>query len=200
MSIRIVVDIETSGLTPEVNQVLEVAMVKVVDGVVMGDTKASHRPLHFYVEWDRVTYDVSALKRFGDRITDRKEGVRIADVSLAGSLLRNFIIRGGGGRQTMLGKNIGRFDTRFLLQLWPGMFDHVHYRLGEITEKYEHRHDFNYPDLEMCRLRAAAMGCTSPNILKPVAHTALDDAMLTAELYAFWYNTPHDKWVIPERV
>lgn len=191
MSVRTFCDLETTGLDYLVNQCVEVALVRVVDGVVAGN-----KALHFYVDHPQLTYDLDALKRFGERTAQRKPGIDIHHVSHAGNHIRNWMVSNGCGKHTLCGKNVGRFDSYFLKQLFPDLYSFANYRHGEIAEKYEHRDDFQPPDLEACRLRALKMGISGDMIRQPVTHTALEDALLCAELYAGWYNSP--EWIVPQ--
>lgn len=180
-------DLETSGLKAKENQVLEVAMVTFKEGVI--DEKNS---LHFYLNHKNITFNFDALVKFGDRVRDRVPGVRVAsDPTEAASWIRQFLIYQAGGspgsgtKITFGGKNFASFDLPFLMDVCPWLYDFTKHRAIDLGNLYLDRQDYVMPDLSMCRERALKSGVT---ISREVTHTALDDAIVTAELYKGWWD------------
>lgn len=180
-------DLETSGLKAGENQVLEVAMVLFRDGVI--DEKNS---LHFYLNHKLISYNFDALVKFGDRIRDRVPGVRVAtDPTQAADWVRHWLIYqawaspNAGTKITFGGKNFGSFDRPFLMQICPWLYEFTPHRSIDLGNLYLDRNDSVLPDLATCRERALKSGV---EITREVTHTALDDAIVTAELYKGWWD------------
>lgn len=183
--LRIMCDLETTGLSPLRNQVVEIGAVLVVDGVVHYGTN-----FHCYVDHDVLCYDLEALKKFGTRLDNRHPDVRVLDREQAWLQLVTWSRTiTNESKPTWGGKNFSNFDAPFLDALSEGRFkDHYcKHRIVDLGSKYEDpKFDKVLPDLETCRKRALKCGVQGTYIQKPVTHTALDDAAVCAELYVGW--------------
>lgn len=184
-------DLETSGLSSDYNQILEIGIVEVKDGVVNYDNM-----FHCYIDHPRITYSFSTLKKFGDRIKDRKPDVRVLSEDSASNSLKTFMRKHSAPNTAILGgKNVGIFDSRFL-DKWIGaevMRGYIKHRIIDIGNLYGHPKDSCPPSLGECLVRARWFGINGRFINQLVGHTALEDAFQCAELYAGWWNglVPH---------
>jgi DNA polymerase III epsilon subunit-like protein len=172
------IDLETSGLDLNRCQILEVGMVK-----VEGTTVQMNDTLHFYLEWPQVTYETKALDLFGDRRKDRRKDVPIVNPAEGVERIRKYM---DTDRQkwNLGGKNLGKFDFQFLTKYCDGFETLVHHSFIDIGNKYEDPWDLNLPKLEVCRDRGVRCGVAISG--DSVTHTALEDAVLCAELYVGW--------------
>jgi DNA polymerase III epsilon subunit-like protein len=174
-------DLETSGLNPAVNQILEVAMVPVSSGLIL--TKEVD---HFYIRHPRVTYDTDALKKFGTRL-DYKPGIPVLDPREAADRIahnfRRFTIYDGKRKPNcphLGGKNIGSFDLQFLRAMEDTLAKMVKHRAIDLGNLFHWHTDEELPTLDECLKRGKSLGI---NTTHEVTHTALDDAMVCAQLY-----------------
>lgn len=180
-------DLETSGLDPLVHQTLELAIVPYYEGKVLDKDG-----LHFYIDHPRITYDLEALKKFGDRINDRRRDVKVLDVRDVPARVLDYVDCWVGFdnsikiKPTFGGKNFGGFDKLFLNQLIPDLNRAIPHRSVDIGNKFHGPGDRGLPDLELCRKRALACGASGKYVHTSVTHTALEDAALCAELYDCW--------------
>src|SRR6266496_2900533 len=159
------VDLETSGLDPRVNQILEFACMPVIDGQVL-----YHQQSHFYINHSQITYSFKNLQNFKNRVTDRTAGVIALSAAKAESAIKiafdafkdscHGIILGG--------KNVGIFDAQFLQKfLTPETFTVLcKHRCVDVAAMYARKMDEAPPSLSQCLVRAKEMGITGPYIDK----------------------------------
>lgn len=187
----IFIDLETTGLDPLKNQIVEVGMVPVENGVVL-----NKQVDHFYIDHPNLTYNVDALRKFGTRLDDRKRGAAVLLPGEAESRIRSSIKlftpgRVEGSRQVLDkphlgGKNVGSFDLQFLKVLVPDIESLTKHRAIDLGNLFHRPDDTGIPDLAECLRRGKCWLRAGFNT--KVTHTALDDAMVCAELYAGWYR------------
>lgn len=141
---------------------------------------------HFYIQHKTLTYDIEALKKFGTRL-DYKEGVKIVLPYQASMLIQSIIqeFTDNAQKPHLGGKNVGAFDLQFLLNLDSSLGKMIKHRFVDIGNLFHRPGDEELPDLDTCLKRGQENGIP---ISCEVTHTALDDAMVCAELYAGWYN------------
>lgn len=179
-------------MNPEVCQILEVGAVK-----VEGTTIQLDDALHFYIEWPQVTYETEALDLFGDRRKDRKPHVPVVTEAEACNRIYKYIFRTKEeGKWTLGGKNFAKFDLKFLNKMVNGFENMIDHRCIDLGNKYDDPLDDRLPGLETCRTRAIKCGVSGQVIGNTVTHTALEDALLCAELYVGWQRglVSWDKW------
>lgn len=147
---------------------------------------------HFYIQYKQLTYDVQALKKFGTRL-DYKEGVPVLDRVNAARRIKSYLRKNYYKDQKFNthrkphigGKNIGGFDAQFLKALDPEILECAKHRYVDLGNLFHRFDDNEIPDLSECLRRGKAMGI---QITRAVTHTALDDAIVCAELYVGMYN------------
>lgn len=182
----LVVDIETTGNNPNRHQMYEFAGVPVLDGIIRQDLA-----LHFYIRHDEYLYQREVLLKFGERVTKKPDSVMEI---VAGDFYNKFSCwlkstftkryQDDYGRVTLAGKNVSGFDLQFMVALAPPLrrWDTLSYSCFEIGQLYSLPDDQCVPSLKTCRFRALHEGAT---LKYDNTHTALDDAMLTSELYSW---------------
>lgn len=164
------IDIETTGLDPHRNQVLEVAVVVETDWATPIDDLPF---LRLAIRHDEVIATWAALEMNARLFRDEVDDVRYPPDAATHHLL--LFLRdqfgpdiGRGCRVTAAGKNFATFDKLFLEQIpeWPrGVFRH---RVLDPVTLWADRDDDVPPDMETCLDRA--------NLKRTAAHTALGDA------------------------
>jgi oligoribonuclease len=167
-------DIETTGLNPEVNQILEI-------GAYVEDTKyqgsRETRPaFHHYVWYDNyvcepyaAAMNANIFKKISALRKDDPEGLLLQpeDVSEA---FKFFTWKYFGDQKVLFaGKNLGNFDLRFLRRLPGWGVVKAHHRILDPSLHFvDWSKDECPPDLNTCKERAGIKGS--------VTHEALDDA------------------------
>lgn len=166
------IDLETSGLDPHRNQVLEIAAVVECDDwqTAIEDlpyVRLALRHEHVFASW--------AALEMNARLFQSKDEFEIRYPPAAAAHYVLMFLRdqfgpdiGRGCRVTAAGKNFATFDKLFLEQLpgWPrGVFRH---RVLDPVTLWLHTSDDEPPDMTTCLERA--------NINRAAAHTALGDA------------------------
>lgn len=173
------VDIETSGLDPNLHGVIEF-------GAVYADLTGDIKPKEFqgWIIPNNFTWDAYCLMLHAKLIAEIDDRVKskdplvyksLADVAIAfkhwlhtecGVLKKDDYAK-GLERVTGAGKNFGSFDLQFLIKE-PGFQDVFKHRSLDPTIYYLKPEDQFPPDLKECKLRAGFTG--------EVAHRGLADA------------------------
>lgn len=195
------IDIESTGLNPQENQILSI-------GIVIEDTKnvlpLNECPqMHIIIPREEIRGSVFALDMNRDLITKIKEynlktGYDRKEINGVAYYERDFFVREGmvsrfivekledyGFKRdltdkkihiTCLGKNFGTFDKLFLEQL-PGFNNQIKIRQRIIDPAIlatNWQEDDSLPGLNDCMKRAGIEGV--------VTHDALDDALVTLQV------------------
>ena len=173
------IDIETTGLDPAKDQILEVGMVE--------DDLANQRPIEelrtyrTLVRHKRIVGDPVALRMNADLIRKISLGEQpIVDIDDLSNDIDAWIRCTDVGTITLAGKNIGAFDLQFLKAL-PGWSTRVRHRsLDPVTYFLCACGGPSPPSLQQC--------CTAAGISESVTHTALQDALLVVRLLRVGWN------------
>lgn len=167
----IFVDVETTGLDPEIHQLLELCLI------------SPSAMLHLHVKHDHYTFDPEVIRIFGTRIPEN--GVSL---QYAGEYIRRFFLRETANNQgnpvAVCGKNIAKLDLPFLMTAYPGLYDQVHHAAIDIGNLYMVPTDVKAPSMGKVMSRCSKLSLTHKN-----DHTAIGDALLTQELYDHWFKT-----------
>ena len=172
-------DIETTGLDPEMDQILEI-------GVVV-DTQHGRKTLRLVANLPRITGDVRALVLNSELIEDiarlRETGltnsteddkvVFVPPQQFIGEFFEWLTEIGCSGQRILLaGKNIGAFDIQFIKKLpdWDLLRKCVGHRYLDIGTLYYSPFDdgVRLPDLKTC--------CERAGVDRVDPHTGLGDA------------------------
>lgn len=154
------IDLETTGLDPEQDQILE--MGAIVDDLITPVDKLPY--FHTRVHHDRIAGHVKALIMNAQILSDlsNKVGPITTDLAVEFFLFKN--THWGTERIIPAGKNFGSFDKLFLKKANIDCF--IHRTIDPMTW-YLCAEDKRPPSLQECVTRAGL-----PNIVK---HNALDD-------------------------
>lgn len=174
----VVIDLETTGLEPDIHQTYELALIHIYEGVISTQT-------HFYISHKRYVIDEFNLKNFKGPL-DRIQGIPVIPACEVNAAVTNFIKP--VGRTTLCGKNCS-FDYGFLEKLVPELRHMVGHRRLDVGGMYTATDDLLIPGLEQCVARGLKAGV--PDLVAEdmfIQHTALADAIVTAKLYLGWYN------------
>ena len=184
------IDIETSGLSPENNQILSI-------GAIIEDTELKlpyEQVPKFYclVEQHTIHGSIFALnlnseiiKELGDYQAGKSIPSKVYDPWQVVKKLQDFItenngfVKGKGGDKfyiNVAGKNFHNFDLKFLEQLprWSETFEVARRSIDPSIFFTDWKEDKEIPNLEKCKERA---GFNSH-----VSHNALEDAWDVVEL------------------
>lgn len=176
------IDIETTGLNPEVHQIVEFAAI-IIDLANPKPWAALPR-FHRYVKEDNMVWSDKAIGMHARWLHIFKE-LDVEDTTLwcepcyLGPLFSDWLDSNGIVRPVAAGKNFVGFDYQFLKRL-PHMPE-FHYRSIDPTILYMRPTDSVPPSLSTCLERA---GLSSGD-----DHRALDDAWSVAQLIMrHWYE------------
>jgi DNA polymerase III epsilon subunit-like protein len=177
------IDIETTGLDPSHDQILEIGAV-----LDTWDRPVEDLPrFHCYVAHEHVQgspYALSMHPTILRRIATKEKGYdylgpgNVADAFLYWLLDEK--INPQCPRITCAGKNFGSFDRQFLTRLpdWDGTIPMQHRSIDPGNLYWDPRIDRGLPDLKTCMGRAGIGG--------EVAHTAVEDALVVVKLIRNW--------------
>lgn len=184
-------DIETTGLNPEYNQVTEIAIVQTED------RKYNGKKFHEFVYHKEWTVGADYIEKFGPP----KNGPNAKDAGgvafrMVEWLYANNPRKDDKSKPILGGKNLGIFDCQFLRYFAPAMKHH--YQLWDIGNLYAVPSDPSPPNLSQCLKRGLLVVQQDaedesffirnqfPYIHDEVKHTAFEDAMQCVELYEIW--------------
>lgn len=186
-------DIETTGLDPDQDQILEI-------GCVLDDLSNPKRPLnllptfHAYLKHERYSGNAIALAMNAEilkKCNQEGDNPKYIAKSMLYWLEKHEVFNNIESL-TVAGKNVGAFDYQFLVRL-PGFSrDGGRIKINNTRVVFGQRvfdpapyfyqpGDANLPNLDTCLKRA--------NIPKKTDHTALGDCFLIAELIRFIHNS-----------
>lgn len=156
-------DLEMSGLDPDVNTVLEIATIitdKDLNILAKGPNIAISQPLEILENMD--DWNTSHHRESGlwDRVLNDSIKMEEADQSTA-----DFILEWTDGKAPLCGNSIGQ-DRRFLYKYMPKITDALHYRNIDVTSVKELAKRW-YPEI--------------PEFTKSEKHLALDDIIESIE-------------------
>ena len=137
-------DIETTGLNPETDQILEIAILEVdsTDFSIL-------RTLHMYVRHDRIEGSPYAIKMNSD--------------------IMNKIYNNSDEENTYYSENVSTFDIPFLKKYCPRLEYH-HRSIDPTILFFDPQVDVTLPDLSKCKVRAGL----SPNVSHTAIDDAKD--------------------------
>lgn len=168
MDSYIVLDIETTGLSPERNKIIEIGAIKIEEGVIKDTFQSFINP------------DIDLTSNIIDLtgITDDM----IKDSPKAGEVLKEFMLF--SGNLPILGHNI-LFDYSFLK---------VNYKKMGISYERDGLDTLKLSRILHVELKSKSLAnmCLHYNIINKHAHRALDDAQATYELYCKLKKSFHD--------
>lgn len=175
------IDIETSGLDPKRDQILQFGAVVVEDttGEILKEIELT--VLHERIHGDPFALGMNAdiIKRIaygvGKAVGDSGWSSRSEGFCWAGMLYTEYSKFVEKEKLTPAGKNFGSFDKQFLLNLdvrFGNLF--VHREINPTIWYWNRETDARLPDLQTCAVRAG--------LVETVSHSALADAKLVAKL------------------
>ena len=174
------IDLETTGLNPEENQIIEFA-------AVMDDLK-NPKPIeglpyfHTYITHEKYTGNPFALSLHGEifkRINEKDSSFEYTDAYELGARFKFFLLKhmdfdGKRPRINVAGKNFGSFDLQFLKKTSLLSQVDIGHRFLDPSMLYMTKEDKVLPSTEECLKR---IGKTPSGL-----HKALDDAKDVIEL------------------
>lgn len=166
------IDIETTGLDPLRDQILEVAMI--ADSHTNTGELSGVQRFHTYVTWKRIEGDPFALARNAkiiERIVKRESGYQYTEPLNLIQEMNKWLDFVGIGNFNPAGKNFSSFDRNFLLEHDETDIvfrPRVRHRALDPAPYYLIATDVKLPSLEECLARA--------NFEATDLHTALGDA------------------------
>lgn len=170
------VDLETTGLDPENDQVLELAMV--VEDTNNPLPLSSLPVLHLIIKHERVTGHYIAIamnSRIFNILRGKEkldEGCVICDLATAKLMARQFLTRHfGQDKVTIAGKNPGSFEMQFLKDWGLNL---KHRAIDPAICYWKPLQDKTLPSMETC--------CDRAGLTREGLHTALVDAMTIVAL------------------
>ena len=172
-------DIETTGLNPEINDILEIGAI--VEDTNLKLPKVQCPTFHVYVDHDQVMGDIFALSLNANILKKilelRKEEDRaLVKEDMVVTQFMEFLKDNGIEKVIFAGKNFMGFDLQFLKKLINFEFLKFNHReLDPVVLFTDFRNDVTPPDLTLCKKRANLTNDT-------VTHEALDNAWDVIEL------------------
>lgn len=175
------VDVETTGLDPEEDQILEIGGVEMEFG---GQEPLSE--FHSIIYHDRIVGDPFALSMHSDLLREISNLKNVSTIPYKKTIvMRGFSYWVSGGtnkkEQIFAGKNFDKFDRRFLVDNLGMKQSMFHHRTLDPTLLYMHKLDSVPPSLGECVDRAS--------ITRLNEHRALSDARTVVSLIEKYYNT-----------
>ena len=184
------IDIETTGIDPELDQVIEIgAVIDDLSNPQPIDKLMTYRKYVVHTRYSGSPYALwlnsQALKNIPDRNPDYTylPPEDIAE-SLFSFLSSEFPVQGNKVRLVVAGKNFGSFDRLFLTKL-PKMNKLISFRHRAIDPAmlyFDPKVDAELPSSKLCLDRAGIGG--------EVAHTAVEDAKMIIKLVRKHYGIP----------
>lgn len=146
------IDIETSGLDPRTDQILEIGCV--IDNL---DEPQNPNPptFHAYLKHNRISGEPFALAMNAEIIKIIAEGKHpdLYTPKDAAEALQAFLTQHCGHKPTCAGKNFQGFDKPFLEFAFPEVFN-FHHRCFDVNTSFYRKGDKQLPDLKLCLERA----------------------------------------------
>lgn len=173
--IYVSIDLETTGLDPDQNQVLEIgAVIQQAGGAQVDD------PFHAILHWENLTGSATALAMNARLIKliadgegyDPQEAWRMFEQWLGPHLTM--------GRIVVAGKNFASFDARFIRRAAPHLLQKFHRRVLDPRSFWTRPEDACSPSLAECLERA---GLPPHNV-----HNAFADAMAVRDAIEAWWR------------
>lgn len=162
------IDLETTGLDPTCDQILEIAAVYETDD---GRPVANLPRFRQVIKHDRLHGSPIALSMNAQLLIAEDA----CDQFKAEALFADFLDRAcGGGRLTVAGKNVAGFDIPFIRATFPSLYPSFHHRTIDPTIMFWIDTDTQLPDLKTCLTRAGLP-------IRP-SHNALNDAISIIQL------------------
>lgn len=174
------VDVETSGLNPEINQIIELALV-----LFNTETK-ERKKASWLVQHENYTGDAFALAMNKEIFDELKEPSKSKEFIISHKYLGEYIdlflkTNNVSLPVTVCGKNFGSFDLLFLKKIKDFNPDWFHHRNLDIgTLFFQIDKDDCLPSLSECKKRAG--------LPDKVSHRALDDANDIIDLITIYYD------------
>lgn len=125
------IDMEMSGLRPEVDRIIEVAAIitdSELNVLAQSEAYAIHQPDSVMLtmdDWNRSTHGRSGL-------TARVQQSGLTEVQVEERLLKFFAIWVPSGKSPMCGNSIGQ-DRRFMVRYMPRLESYFHYRNLDVS-------------------------------------------------------------------
>jgi oligoribonuclease len=176
------IDIETTGLEEERDQIIEI-------GIVEENTKEEKeikelKRFHCYVENKRIEGNAYAIGMNAEkikRISKREPGFNYLKPEEVVDSIKEWLKEIGykeNERIVIAGKNVGIFDLQFLKRLkgWEEELN-IHHRVLDPGMMYLDIEDLVPPNLSECKVRAG--------LESEVSHTAIEDAIDVIKLIRY---------------
>lgn len=189
------VDIETTGLDCESHSLIEIAILS----WDLHDKNAPVYKFHRYIIPENMRWTIFCLKLHRHMIDalithaipidpipeicdNFNVPIQIGKAKLIREIKAWLCSIAWTEKMTVVGKNFGSFDLRFIERL-PGYTPMFHHRSLDPTSAFILPTDTVLPDLKACKTRAIELGCDFPSDV--VTHNAMDDCEDVAKLMQF---------------